>query len=203
MSRWTNDDGKWTRAHGRFALGVARMSDGRYYPHVEVGAAWISLYRTDTLGEAKRKAIAWADTYAPATVEDTMRDCLEHWPTLYRTRADVIDGLLFVIGNGYEWLDGALQCEEPEAHLRPKPTYSPEVEALLAEADADTTERMPHELYPVSESSRISRVPDDVRPDWLALCREAAALLAADAKQHATGAKLVAELNRRFGEVSK
>lgn len=200
--RWTKEGDKRTRAHGRFVLEAKRWGEG-YYPTVCVGDVAISLYRCDTLADAQCKAIAWADAYKPATVEGTMRDSFEHWPTLYRTRTDVIDGLLFVIGNGYEWLDGALQCTEPEAHLRPLPTYSPEVEALLAEANADTLDRTPRDLYPVCSSSHISRVPDDVRPDWLALAREAAALLAADPKQHAKGAKLVAELNRRFGEVAQ
>lgn len=201
-ARWTKEGDKRTRAHGRFVLEVKRCGEG-YYPTVCVGDVAISLYRTDTLAEAQRKAIAWADAYKPATVEGTMRDSFERWPTLFTTRVEVIDHLLFVIGNGYEWLDGALLCEEPEAHLSPAQTFSPEIEALLAEADVEPLPRAPLEYYPVCSSSHISRVPDDVRPDWLALAREAAALLAADAKQHATGAKLVAELNRRFGEVTR
>lgn len=41
-------------------------------------------------------------------VKDTFWQAFNLYPSLFQTRADVINQLFFVIGNGYEWRDGEL-----------------------------------------------------------------------------------------------
>lgn len=43
------------------------------------------------------------------TVEDTLRDMLLRHPDLFRNKAHALNQLFCVNGNGYDWIDGALQ----------------------------------------------------------------------------------------------
>jgi len=64
-----------------------------------------------TRDDAMAHAIEWVRGYqavGPASVEETLEECFAHYPTLYRTRLNVADHLFCVIGNGYDWLDGAV-----------------------------------------------------------------------------------------------
>lgn len=42
------------------------------------------------------------------TVENTIQGMYDHFPTLFKERADCLDHLFCVIGNGMEWKDGEL-----------------------------------------------------------------------------------------------
>lgn len=41
-----------------------------------------------------------------ANVNDTVRTSIIAFPGLFRSRADVVNFILFTIGNGFEWVDG-------------------------------------------------------------------------------------------------
>lgn len=42
--------------------------------------------------------------------EATARRMADGYPTLFRTRLDILDHLFVVIGNGYRWVNGALDA---------------------------------------------------------------------------------------------
>lgn len=50
--------------------------------------------------------------------EEFFKDAFEHWPTLCRTRLDVIEHTFFTSGNGLAWLDGCIVDENPEAYIQ-------------------------------------------------------------------------------------
>lgn len=108
------------------------------------------------------------------TVEQVFADCYKYYPDLFRTRVDVIDHLFFVVGNGYRWVDGVLVEINPDPLAR--------IEYQL-DADDDGVRPLPDDgeprcFYPVSRDySAVYTVPDDVRPDWLALAYTAAIML--------------------------
>lgn len=182
---------------------------------------------------AKKHAIEWIRQYearGPLSVEETFKNCYESYPTLFRTRLDCIDHILFVIGNGYGWLDGACIDESPEEKSeRSSPAYIKQLEAKRAEytkslgPDTDAwhshvlkralereergeiqrlwddldyrnlndvleledlkkpgpfpDDGKPRIFFPVGQYSRILSIPDNVRPDWLEVCLEAALAL--------------------------
>ena len=43
-------------------------------------------------------------------VELTIQKMFDSWPTLFKERADCLNHLFCVIGNGYEWINGELVC---------------------------------------------------------------------------------------------
>lgn len=178
-------------------------------------------------------------------VADTLWQCFNRYPTLYQSRADVIDQLFFVIGNGYEWKSGELVCgkrlteqeivqDRVEHALRSAERwaeYVARVERSEPDFAAIAEERLNEEFalkigprrvrqrmdfYPVCEYSRINGVPDDVRPDWLRLAREAARMLitaetrkpydpefAHGQENAAWGRRVLADLDKRFGKVKR
>jgi len=80
----------------------------------------IGLRPGKTRKEALERCHTWIEDYkksGPPSVEQVLHDCYHHWPTIYRTRLDIIDHLFCTIGNGYSWLDGAVYATSPEAHL--------------------------------------------------------------------------------------
>lgn len=151
------------------------------------------------------------------SVEQVFQDCYAHWPSLYRTRLDIINHIFFTIGNGYEWLDGSIICAGPEDHIGARerdeyrrknpdqstlksialfkaivedPESSEETKKIAErglslydnETETDFTRPLPDDgqpraFYPVCDSSNICNVPNDVKPDWLALAYEAVILL--------------------------
>src|SRR5574342_947291 len=77
------------------------------------GEVGIGLSPSKTQKEAFDKGIAWCENYAnngPPSSEQVFKNCYEHYPTLFQTRLEVINHLFFVIGGGYEWLDGSIVC---------------------------------------------------------------------------------------------
>lgn len=55
------------------------------------------------------------------TPNETIRRGLYYFPSLYKSRADVLHHLFLVIGNGYEWVDGELVL----AYKDPRDTQEP------------------------------------------------------------------------------
>ena len=175
-------------------------------------------------------------------VTDTFWQCFNLYPSLFQRRADVINHLFFVIGNGYRWHGGELidggrqktldeitedriarevqdlsrvQLAQTAARILgdPIPTEDEVLEEQLNEEFAykiGPVRSKPRDYYPVCEYSKICNVPDDVRPDWLRLAREAARMLIraerrpshydpqCNRRNAKIGRKVLADLERRF-----
>lgn len=58
-------------------------------------------------------------------VELTIQEMFDSYPTLFKERADCLDHLFLVIGNGYEWVNGELVEDCWECNLTPE-----EIESL-------------------------------------------------------------------------
>jgi len=168
-------------------------------------------------------------------VEDTVRRNLMDWPSLYKSRSDVMENLFCCYGTGYDWIDGEIAWEEGEAAYqemydrhRERTPVSDDPEVILAARRAGMTEQqrrredernaemmalmekypddepwVPAEvelareeaeetryvwenidalcqrraprpsIYPMSEYSPLTRIPDDVKDDWLDAAQEA------------------------------
>lgn len=137
--KWTNDGDRLTcTIDGRF-IATTWQFGGIHQCCVGVDKAWIGLQYQKTLKAAKQHALEWIEAYkkrGPMSVEETFRECYEHWPTLNKTRLDVIDHIMFTNGNGYAWLDGAVSNEGPESHLetkRSQPDFTKKLESKRKE----------------------------------------------------------------------
>lgn len=213
----------------------------------------VCLSAPKTRQEAMKKMVAWIEKFqksGPFTAAQTMKLCFKYYGDLYPNRVALLDHIFFVIGNGYDWLDGAVVSNSPDGHLESKEADKvfkkmktqmkrdrAEIDKLLAQIDiireteTDTLDAFRNQywttgtyaFYPVSEGySLICEVPDDVRPDWLALAYEAALLLRdhsgipdikskwnmgpkSDVKRQEDnrkiGARVVADLERRFPQL--
>ena len=126
------------------------------------------------------------------------------YPSLYPTRARVLDHTFCVIGNGLEWRNGSL--------YRTSEAYERARRELAAGTKAEfPSEELPASFYPMCDYSRMSTVPDDVRPDWLAGVYETIDLvLKSDPKLKSSAGhenaanikfatKVKADLDKRFG----
>lgn len=190
-------------------------------------------------------------TAGPTTPEQVFQDSWDHWPTLYPMgdRISVIGHICFTLGGGYSWVDGAIICTSPEDWIESRrrdeeDESRKEMLASLKEAKAlikkykleededyedhdEFRERLHkqdvHMFYPVCEDyANICMVPDDVRPEWLALAYEAAILLrdksgvpeiksrwwtpqpddyTRQEENRKIGTKVVADLERRFPQL--
>jgi hypothetical protein len=123
---------------------------------------------------------------------------MKYFGSLYPNRIAWLDHVFFCIGNGYDWLDGAL-IRDPDSHITSRRQLKAmekekklmkKVERLISDGDLksskDTLDDANSQLwggnafkfYPICEQySNVCCVPDDVRPDWLAAVYEAAILL--------------------------
>jgi hypothetical protein len=222
------------------------------YSNEDVG---ICLDAQPTRKAAMLHGIEWAKNYiknGPPSADDVFKDCFIHYPSLFKTRTDVIDQLFFVVG-GYSWLDGAIINTTPEDYIESQrrkerdktdpnkikmmalfreilnrestpEEHKEELRRILHEDDEPKFRPLPDDggprrFYPVSKNySNITRVPDEVRPDWLAVTYEAAILLRDRSgvpegkqdyytdvdtqKEHRIlGAKIVENLERRFPQL--
>lgn len=155
--------------------------------------------------------------------ENTILYLLWACPILFKTKADVLEHLFFVLGNGYEWVEGELICRfeacldqtprgiynavrkrykkrrrEDVVHIRKiKKAFEPLIEELeqipnlgidLSPLKCREPEPLPKkptkeaqtslkierkQIYPISRSTHIVNIPDNVKPEWLALAKEA------------------------------
>jgi hypothetical protein len=115
------------------------------------------------------------------TYEQTLKRCMELYPSLFIDENSVLHHLFFVNGNGYEWENGQLVDVFPEykAHI----PYAERVAAAKAEYeenerkhDAEYKEllrRLRQTIYPLSQFSHAVTIPDDVQPDWLEAAQKA------------------------------
>lgn len=155
----------------------------------------ISLRYGRTREQAMQHCFDWVAQYqvnGVPTSEEAFQDCYKYYPDLFPNRAAVLDHWFFVSGNGYGWLDGSIVDTSPgdrelgpSEHMKEMSRVIKEIEEQLAELgcliEKDPPgilwEKPPYAFYYVSEYSKICNVPDDVKPEWLALAYEAALLL--------------------------
>lgn len=158
-----------------------------------------------TREEAMRRGLDWVAQYkGPESPDELFPRLFRRWKTLFRRRADLLDHLFFVIGNGYSWLDGGiistLAYEDEERVVTVPPPGSPKAysggfyklpyseQRIIQDYHHHLLEEaMPvgplhddgraREFYPVSQYSAILCIPEDARPDWLLVAYEAALLL--------------------------
>lgn len=86
------------------------------YNGEEVG---ICLSACTTRRKAMSSCLNWIKEYKkepPQTIEKLFSNCYVRWPSIYETRAQVLNHLFFVIGNGYSWFDGVLFDTSPHAY---------------------------------------------------------------------------------------
>jgi len=168
------------------------------------GSVGICLTHRHTRDDAMTHSVEWALKLAKGEYdgpEARFAQLFREWPTLFRTRLDIIDHTFFVIGNGETWLDGCVVNENPESYeenqaqkIREREVRRAKVvDGTITEIDRiyEQTEKegealpigprpddgQPRNFYPVCEYSLILEVPDDVRDEWLAVAYEAAVLL--------------------------
>jgi hypothetical protein len=129
-------------------------------------------------------------------------------------RFDILNHLFFVIGNGYDWVNGRLVASESpnsrDIFYQNQKLSRQDFLKKLGEQDFIPNEalkagKLPPKTqvkaYPISEYSRINTIPDDVQPEWLDLAREAlSVVIRRDPKQQATAMKIYETLHHRFGE---
>ena len=154
-----------------------------------------------TRAEAMQRGLDWVAVYkGPDSPDDLFAKLYLRWKGLYRTRVDVLSHLFFTNGNGYSWLEGAIvptyEDDSPRERVRTvAPEGSPEYlsdeyfklpsdqQRLIAGAFYDAKDDAlpvgpvaddgePRNFYPVCGYALIACIPDDVRPDWLAVAYE-------------------------------
>lgn len=162
-----------------------------------------------TLQEAMQRCldgIAHFEDHGPPSPDEEMARCFADYPSLYKTRFDVLAQWWFTDGgDGLDWLDGAIfsgtittkaervNMARLEEQLRELEDIQRHVwEALPDEArgrinelrpkDREPTERpLPDDGEPrdiqLRPRARILRIPPDLRADWRASGVEAANLL--------------------------
>jgi hypothetical protein len=187
------------------------LMEGKHTDSIKCdGSVGVCLRPGKTMVEAMQIGLDWIEKFkqnGPASVEEVFKDSWEHWPTLFPNgnRIAVIDHILFVIGGGYGWVDGAVMCLSPDDYLESRRRDEEDKERqemrkavkeareLLKKYKLDKGEEPEddwedvrakywetgiYSFYPVSKNySNICLVPDDVKPEWLTLSYEAALLL--------------------------
>lgn len=129
-------------------------------------------------------------------VDDLVKDSLLAYPSLHKSRADVLHHVLCVIGNGYTWKNGTLvpvfeeeyrvwTAEGEAARFYElgdklgKSSYNEHWAQFIKETVAeyqqivDTVDERIHDwtydgegIYPQSDYALIMNVPEDVNPEW-------------------------------------
>ncbi len=154
---------------------------------------------------AMRHLVAWAAIVrnaAPVSVKAFIKKQMKDWPEMYATEEHLIDEVFFVIGNGFDWLDGQVVSLSPDSvdteatirdqvekrmGLKREKEFWEKMNPMLKQLGVDPVEwrkeadqefvKAPRVFYPVSlDYSLVSTVPDDVLPDWLAWAYKAAKL---------------------------
>lgn len=221
-----NGDGYETLIDGRFTATVWPFGNG-WQCKVLVdgsgkrGRVGICLAMQPDRTRAMRHALAWIKRYqwrTPQTPEALYATSLRRWPTLYVDRVQVIEHVWYVIGNGYDWLDGAIVDTSPEDYLeasrmeRRHRKDDRAIEALLREMKIEPSRlRGPppkpdaegrFHFYPAAENySLVACVPADARPEWIRAAVEAADILrrlSDDESNRALGERVHNELLRRL-----
>jgi len=81
-------------------------------------------------------------------VEDTVRRLLMDWPSLYKSRSDVMENLFCCYGTGYDWIDGEIAFEygedayqEMHARARERRPVTDDPQVILAARRAGMSEQ--------------------------------------------------------------
>lgn len=129
--------------------------------------------------------------------EDTLQYMADFYPQLFPTRKHVLNQLLCVVGNGYDWVNGELVNDDNRYVKRYKLRKSIKKAEFRYEQDwlrfnkfyrklyEDTNEKIPFEYdfkwCPLSKRySYLFNYPDDIKDDWRALLEECKQLLIED-----------------------
>lgn len=190
-----------------------------------VNSFGVGLAPGQTAQEAKDRMVAWVREYqekGPDTPSETEERCFREYPTLYKTRLDVIESLWFEgPGNGYDWLDGAVFYFDREPPIRSQLednldkmlAIEKQIWDLLPEnAKAEHPELKPEPPEPTERplpddgkpqdfrwdsKCRLLTIPPDLRPEWRVSAIEAATVLstrASDPKLRAEGERILKTL---------
>ena len=158
VSVWKDKDIYQTKVFINYAIANTRVG--------------ISLPLKETCLSAMDGGVSYAKsslTNKPFDVKSVMTECR----TAFTTRIDTINHLFFVPGCGYEWLDGALINT---IYTEDNSLVSFTEKSLAAQRDFDDVDLI--SFHPVSKyCSNICKIPNDIQPNWLDLCREVAILL--------------------------
>lgn len=142
------------------------------------------------------------------TVETTLQDMFDGFPSLFSNRQECFDHLFMTVGCGYDWMFGQLVESgqynkeiHDEDYLNPKVVKAKQsiknikkknkidkelyefnrMEALEEDGiDIGPYDPNKRHWYPISSSSNILNIPDDIKPDWKAAVEECKAMLKAD-----------------------
>jgi hypothetical protein len=133
-----------------------------------------------------------------ATVNETVRNAITCYPSLFATRGDALHHLFLVLGNGYTWHKGEIVNKFPEDEGQP---WTPEREsasfaridgnadllrelvdervqrhqAILSNLDAAVQDlTLTREfVYPQFDGALLFTIPEDVTDDWAAAAEDA------------------------------
>jgi hypothetical protein len=143
----------------------------------------------------------------PKSLEFAIKESMLAYPSLFQIREQVLNHYFCVLGNGYDWWDGRLRetCgdekhevvvkmllegkpeEEIRAGVKSKDDIRldgtlKEIDELLKKLGVERDENrvlqmFPFRIYPVCDLCAIMKLPDQIRPDWLAGAEEAVNLM--------------------------
>lgn len=131
------------------------------------------------------------------TAENTLQWMMDFYSDLFPTRQRCLDHLFCTIGNGYEWVNGELVCEDflskryvmieqiEQAKAWHEDLYEQhrkiELELAKKHPNHKPNPKYFHHWYPLcKEYSFLYNYPADIKPDWLKLLNECKELLIAD-----------------------
>lgn len=144
-----------------------------------------------------------AETPVAPSVHDFVVESIRAFPSLHRSRADVLEFVLCTIGTGFEWqTDGTLAYDggredstgpwTPEQEYERLNAYPPVVRDVLREstdervreysAIVENAEKLAEsmelrgEVYPQSVYAPLMNVPANVRDDWKLAVEEIAVI---------------------------
>lgn len=119
--------------------------------------------------------------------EDTLQYLFDFWGNTNPTRKIALNTLFCTVGNGRKWKDGEIvseyddcmyldrwQLKEPIKHATPEPHLKEIYNIHKSFVPED------NEWYPLSEYSLLSKLPDNIKDDWLNLAIECVDLMKED-----------------------
>lgn len=155
-----------------------------------------------TRDEAMEGALNWIESYkakGPRTPGQVIDRMFWEYPDLFDSRSDALAQLFFTTGGGYGWLDGAvIPLDEEVMKWEPRKSQTEWLQekidmftplgSMFDDVIIDLEKQKQEELaeirakaertFSISRYSNISRIPPDVRTDWMITTIEALQLLA-------------------------
>ena len=122
---------------------------------------------------------------------------MDFYPDLFPTRQHCLNHLFCTVGNGYEWKDGELVCEDflsKRYEMKEEIVYAKSwhenlfetrrrIELDLARLDKNykPNPKYFHNWYPLyREYAYLYNYPSNIKPDWLKILNECKQMLIAD-----------------------